>query len=421
MSTLQTFLQWLRSSVIPLLALLLVCLALSGSGQQSKKSKEDLLKSKEAIEKEIEFNRKLLAETQKSRKASSAEVAILRSLIAKRERLIGAIDKEIGLLERQIDQNQRSIENLSLKLERLKKEYARLIYHAYRSKASYQRLMFIFAAEDFNQAYQRLRYMQQYGRHRKRQAENIRETQNRLGTQITDLQDARQDKESLLVSQEAEKGKLAREKQAKDLTVNSLSKKEKELKAQIKEKEKAAKSLQRTIDDIISREIAASAQKSTATKPNASSTFALTPEEVQLSNSFAENRGKLPWPTERGVVSSSFGTLPHPEIENVYVQNNGIDIITSAGATARAVFSGTVTAVRSVPKFRNVIIVRHGEYLTVYTNLDEVKVKEGDKVNIKQVLGTIHTDIENSKTELHFEIRKGFTLMDPSEWLARRL
>jgi len=224
-----------------------------------------------------------------------------------------------------------------------------------------------------------------------------------------------------LSSQESEKSKLAREKQVKDNTVTMLTRREKDLRKQIKEKELAAKKLQKTIDDIIAKEIAAAAQKSSASKPTASSTFALTPEEMQLSVSFEENRGKLPWPTERGVVSSTFGTKPHSEIQNVYVQNNGIDIITSSGSTARAVFSGTVTAVRSVPTYRNVIIVRHGEYLTVYANLDDVKVKEGDKITTKQVLGTIHTDAENSRTEIHFEIRKGFTLMDPSDWLAKKL
>jgi len=175
-----------RFKAILLLAVFLLLLAFSSDvwSQQGKKSKEDLVKSKETLEKEIEYNRKLLAETQKNRKVSLGEVAILKSLIAKRESLIATIDREIDFLDNQIDNNRKSIETMKGNLERMKKEYARLLYRAYRSKASYQRLMFIFAAEDFNQAYQRLKFMQQYSRYRKRQAENIRQTRTRLSNEI---------------------------------------------------------------------------------------------------------------------------------------------------------------------------------------------------------------------------------------------
>lgn len=403
-----------------LMAISMLAISLTLSGQEGQKKKEDLEKSKKALEKEIEYKRSLLYETQRNRKVSLGEVSILRDLISKRESLIATIDSEIRFLNRQIIINQENIKKLEREQVRLKEEYAKLVYFAYRNKSSYQRLMFIFAAEDFNQAYQRLKYMQHYSRYRKRQASNIREAREAKAREVTMMEDQKAEKEGLLLKQEGEKGILAQEKRAKDNTVTQLSRRESALRTEIRSKEVAALKLQKTIDKIIEEEIRKSTVATGTTAPNPRS-FALTPAEQKLSVSFNDNKGKLPWPTERGHMSSSFGTQPHPDLPNVYTQNNGIDIITSSGSTARAVFSGTVTAVRSVPKYRNVVIVRHGEYLTVYTNLDEVTVVEGDKVSIKQVLGVIHTDPQSSRTELHFEVRKGFTLLDPKQWLAGEL
>ena len=220
----------------------------------------------------------------------------------------------------------------------------------------------------------------------------------------------------LLSSLTLEKEKLNQEKMMKSNTVQKLGKKEKQLLATIKQKEKASKKLQKEIEKIIAEEIRLAAQKS-GTKNTSS--FALTPAELKLSANFEMNKNKLPWPLERGVISEKFGEHPHPVLKNVTVQNKGVDFLTDKGAKARAVFEGEVTRVISIAGYNYVVMIRHGEFLTVYSNLVEVFVQKGDKITRGQEIGEVHTDTKEMKTELHFEMWKGKTLLNPSNWLAK--
>ena len=147
--------------------------------------------------------------------------------------------------------------------------------------------------------------------------------------------------------------------------------------------------------------------------------FALTPEEIELSGNFSSNKGKLPWPSEKGIISSTFGEHNHPVLKRVKIKNNGIDILTSQSEEARAIFDGTVISIRTITNTNKAIIIRHGEYFTVYSNLSEVFVQQGQKVSTKQRLGNIYTDSSGNKTELHFEIWRGKTLLNPSSWIVR--
>ena len=373
-----------------------------------------LEQDKKKAEDGIRYTNILLDQTRKSKKANMSEVVILADMIGKRQELIAAINAEIYFLNVQISSAEDSIRELNTELRELRDEYARIIYFAYKNRDLYNRFMFIFAADDFNQAYQRLKYFQQYQVYRKKQAELIRQTQDKLHQKSENLSQRKAEKEQLAGTVENEKNKLFAEKEDKDRIVQKLVKTEKDLKKELKQKEKAIRDLQKAIQEIIAAEIAARA-KSVAGKPPE---LALTPEELELSGNFMNNKGKLPWPMERGIVSSTFGEHPHPVLKRVKVRNNGINILTNEGEEARAVFKGKVTRVMSVPNNNNVVIIRHGEYLTVYSNLDRVYVREGDVVDTKDKIGVVFTNPDESRTELHFEVWKAKTLLDPAGWLA---
>jgi septal ring factor EnvC (AmiA/AmiB activator) len=378
--------------------------------------KDSLQMKKNAIEQDIEYTTKLLEETQKVKISSMNELAVVNSKIDKREELIHTISAELIILENQMARNYSRLEDLNHELKELKDEYARMIYFAFKNRSAYDRLMFLFSSENFNQAYQRLKYFQQYSEFRKEQAAMILRKQAELEVKIAEIELQKTEKESLVDLKEKEIQHLDNEKVQKNTTLDGLRKKETDLRKNLREKETAARKLQEAIEAIIAEEI----RKSAASKPTAKGTeFSLTPEEKLLSDNFSANYGKLPWPTERGVISGTFGEHPHPVLEGIKVKNNGIDILTNSGSQARAVFDGEVSRVIVVPKYNNVVIIRHGEFLSVYSNLDQVRVKMGDIVTTKQSIGIIITDESRSRTELHFELWKGKELLNPLEWIAK--
>jgi septal ring factor EnvC (AmiA/AmiB activator) len=265
-----------------------------------------------------------------------------------------------------------------------------------------------------------MKYFEQYNEYRKQQALLIQVKQKRLEIKLEDLAGIRDEKNALLTSEERQRQQLTLEREEKNKSVQSLSKKEKELQKTLKEKEAAARKLQQAIQDIIAEEIRLAAERANKSGAATEKTglFSLTPEEKIISDNFLNNRGSLPWPLEQGIISSTFGEHPHPVLKNVKTRNNGIDMLTESGAEARAIFGGVVTRVMNVPNNNNVVIIRHGEFLSVYSNLDQVFVKIGEKVNTKQKIGTVFTNKTESKTELHFEIWQSKTLLNPEDWLA---
>lgn len=407
-------------ALIPILSGIMVIFLLGNSAFLNAQvtEKENLQQKKSEIEKEIEYTSKLLEETQKNKQSSLNELAVINRKINRREELIRTIADELSVLNGQILENQQSLGELDAELKQLKDEYARMIYLAFLNRGAYDRLMFLFSARNFNQAYQRMKYMQQYSDYRKQQAALIVEKQNELTAMTREIEQQKADKESLLSAKEKELIRLDSEKNDKSVTLTRLGQKESELRKTLKEKEAAARKLQQAIEKIIAEEIRKSNEMMNSRTGSSSATFALTPEERELSNTFAANMGKLPWPTERGVISSPFGEHPHPVLKGIKVKNNGIDILTSSGSPARAIYAGEVSRIIAVPKYHNVVIIRHGEFLSVYSNLDEVMVSKGDKVVTKQVIGSIQTDESSSRTELHFELWKGKELQDPLQWIA---
>jgi septal ring factor EnvC (AmiA/AmiB activator) len=412
--------------IFPGFILILTLLILFPFLSFSQESKEKLQKTKKQLEDDIRYTTKLLEETHQTKQNSLNKVILLSKQIEKRELLINTISGEVDQIQVQMELQGRHISSLSAELKKMKNEYARMIYYAYKNLNSYNRLLFIFSAEDFNQAYRRLLYYQQYSAYRRTQAELIRDAQMNLNRKQKELEETRSQKLTLARSQESEKGHLTQEKEEKDKTVQQLSKKEKELEATLREKQKTAAKLEYEIQKLIASEIRAASERAkkadnrdAKTKMKSGSTeILLTHDEQVLSSSFASNRGKLPWPAERGVITGRFGEHPHPVLKYVKVKNNGVDITTEKGASVRAVFNGKVSRVMSFPNLNRVVIVRHGEYLTVYSNLEEVSVKDGQTVTTKQMIGKIHTNPDDAKTDLHFEIWLGKTTLDPQEWLS---
>ncbi len=391
-------------------------------------NKIDLENRKKQLAKEIAQTTKILKETQKNKKATLGQLNALIKQIEIRERLINTISSEIRALDGQIGKTNNEIQQLKDELEQLKLEYAAMIRFAHRNQSSYNKLMFVFAAQNFNQAYKRLKYLQQFSEYRQKQARYIEEAQHRLEEKMLELEDNKKVKNTLLVDEQKEKVTLGKEKNQKESIAKQLTQKEGSLKKQIAQKQAQAKKLDRMIQDIIRKEIEAARKKAEAeakakgqklsddTK-NSSSNLALTPEAQKLSNDFKNNKGKLPWPVEKGTIIEYFGTHEHPELKGVMVSNNGIDIKTAAGANARAIFNGKVSGVIQVVGGMYAVLVNHGEYTTVYSNLSSVSVKMGQELKTKQYLGTVTTEDQLSSMEL--QIWKGTNKLNPTDWLAR--
>jgi septal ring factor EnvC (AmiA/AmiB activator) len=399
---------------------------------QSPKEKEKLQRTKQQLEEEIRYTSEMLEKTQQNKKTSLHKLQLLSKKIKSREALIDAINRELNDVQVMIAVENLQIDQMSKQIQALKLEYARMISYAYRTMNGYNKLMFIFSAKDFNQAFQRLKYYQQYASYRRRQAARIESTQSAINRQRRELEEIKNQKLSLVESQQLEKQKLDHEKTEKAKAVKEFSSKESQLLATLKTKQKAAQRLEYAIEKLIADEIRASEErlrKNSAGENRSASTgksagtltaIALTPREKELSSSFSANQGRLPWPVERGVISGSFGEHAHPVLEYVKVKNNGIDIMTENGSQVRTVFSGRVSRVMSFPNLNKVVIIRHGEYLSVYSNLGEVSVRDGQELTAKQPIGQVFTNPEDQKSELHFEIWRGKVIQNPENWLAGR-
>lgn len=398
-------------------------------------SSAELKRRKESLTREIESLNRSLKKTSSSKSLSLRQIKALNTQIRLREEKINTINSEVRLLDNEISDNSNAVRSLQSQLNKLKKEYAAMVLFAFRNQSAYSKLMFIFAASDFNQAYKRLKYLQQFSTYRKKQAKYIQGTQKDLNIKIIELDHNKKEKFSLLGDQEKEKVTLGKEKNNKSKVLSGLSRQEKKLKQELTQKQKESVRLNRALTNAINREIEearkraeeearAAAAKAKAENKEApvakpiskgSSILAATPEAAKLSSDFLGNRGRLPWPVTSGIITEGFGI--HKYGTNVTTENNGVDIKTSEGASVRAVFSGEVAAVQNFAG-SYAVLIRHGEYFTVYSNLRSVNVSRGDKVALKQTIGTVITDPNDGTTEVHFEVRKGATAMNPSTWLA---
>jgi septal ring factor EnvC (AmiA/AmiB activator) len=387
-------------------------------------SKKDLESKKAKLQKEIEFTNRQLELVSKNKSATAEQLNALRKKIDLRQNLISTINTEISSLGGEIENTSKEIVSLEQQMARLKDEYAAMIRYAYHNQNVYQRMMFIFAANDFNQGYRRIKYLKQYGEYRREQAAQIDSTQVKLTGKKIELVAKKNEKTALRNTEQTQKSTLEKEQKQQDEILKNLSDREKKLKKQLQEKQAAKLKLDRAIENLIKKEIEAAKKKAVASgnkNVTNKNVFTLTPEAQKLSSSFSGNKGLLPWPVEQGTITSTFGQHPHKELKGVVINNNGLDIQTSKGSGARALFNGTVSGVIGIPGAGKAVIIRHGDYLTVYSNLDNVTVKTGDKVTTKQRIGTVaESSEETSRGEVHLEIWKNSTKLDPQGWISRR-
>lgn len=442
-------------------AFFLICLfvfVMSAISQTGSKSKKDLENKKKRINEEISEINSILNETKANKKSSIGALININMKIEKRQDLINTINAEITELNKEIKTSEKRSEILKNNLEKLKSDYARMIVFAQRNQDSYSKLMFVFASSDFNQAYSRLKYFQQYSEFRKKQAKEIIETQTLLISNINNLINQRHEKNILLGSEQEEKQILSTEKGEQEEVLTALQQKEKDLKKELEKKKQETVELQLAIKKLIAEEIKRRAEEQIA-KSEAASLAAkkakeeknvkknnknkkvktnsennsiskvktettVKPEldevEEALSVDFANNRGKLPWPVGKGVICEGYGEHEHPAIKGFMMFNNGLEICATKGTQVRAIFDGVVTGIAESPTGGKLVIVKHGEYLSVYCNLNDVLVKKGQKVSLKQSIGTILHNEDESKSSINFQIWKGSKTIDPGGWLFMR-
>jgi septal ring factor EnvC (AmiA/AmiB activator) len=390
--------------------ILIICLSLGQTNTAfCQTNKDALTKEKKQLEKELAQQKKLLEETRKNKTASLREIQLITNQIKNRERLIQTINEELSHIDVEIEETTKEISQLQAKLNELIKEYKKAIYIAYKHRNILDKANFIISAENVHQAVKRMRYLQEYSNALNRHLLIIQQTQAAKKEKEEVLIQTKQEKENLLVNKNQEKTKLQKQQQEKDRVVSTLKKKESQINAEINRKIKRQKAIDAQISKIIEAELAR-AKKASSPKVEAAN--------VALSADFAGNQGKLPWPVDKGSIITNFGTYSHPEVSSVKITNNGINILTDRAAPVRSVFNGKISTV-SVIDGANVVIISHGGYLTVYSNLGNVNVKPGDNVSTRQVIGNMKSDPNDSKSELHFEIRKERTPLNPALWIKR--
>lgn len=401
-----------------LLGLFLLCTTSVIWGQESQQEK--LEKRRSEIQQEISENQKMLQMVKKKEKSAVNVIILQSNKIKLKEKLIHTTERQTKVLANNMYINQLKINKLNRELVVLKEDYARMIVKSYKSRSEQSRAMFLLSSENFLQAYKRAQYMKQYTGYRKMQGEDIKsKTSELLGyNEKLDLQ--KKEKKKLLAENNKEKMSLLQEKKEQLKLVNSIKKDKKNITADIKRKQTESKAIDRQIDRLIREAIAEANRKAASENPNAaagsSSRIALTAEAKILADNFKANKGKLPWPVEKGFVSLWYGEQPHPVYPNLVIHNSGVEITTERGANARAVFAGEVTSVIILSPVNKAVMIQHGDFFTVYQNLSSVNVSKGDKVSIKQNLGKIRTNGDGN-TILKFTISQNTTYNNPASWL----
>lgn len=387
--------------------LLFVMVIASVSGQ----SKEELQQQKQKAYDDIKLTRELMEKTAAERSSSVKQLRIIQNGINARAGLISTLEQEVDLTNEHIRETEARIERLNRENKRNKEEYARLIYFAYRNHTEYEKLMYILAGATISQSYQRYKYLKYISDYRVQKAREIEVLLVELDQERDKLNRYKNEKLGSLEEKETEQEKLIGQRRQERNMVNNLKRKESELRDEIREKERIAREVEERIREIIEEE---------ARRSNSSNIYgALTPEQELLGEDFKNNMGKLPWPVEKGIVTTGFGRQEVPGLRGSSVQNNGIDITSEARTEVRAIFEGEVTKVFAILGANYTVLVRHGEFLSVYQNLVNVRVKTGDKVLTKERLGEAFTDENENVSTMHFEVWQERTILNPEEWISK--
>lgn len=398
----------------------------------SQTQQQKLEQRKAQILKEIRINEELLKDVRSKEKSVTSQIVMQNNKIKLKEQLISTTERQTKLLNDDIYKNQLQINSLKRELEALKEDYAEMIRKSYKSRSEQSRAMFLLSSENFLQAYKRAQYMKQYASYRKTQGVEIGVKSDKLTQRINEISVQKAAKEKLLQENEKERLALVQEKKQHETLFNSIKKDKKKITAEIKKKQNETKAIDRQIDRLLREAIAAANKKAAAanakanpgtsaakTKATAASAkIVLTPEGKVIADNFRANKGRLPWPVERGVVTLGYGDQAHPVHRSLVVHNSGVEITTDSGANARAVFGGEVTSVIVLSPVNKAVMIQHGDFFTVYQNLSNVYVNKGDKVSIKQNIGKIRTNGDTGKTVIKFTISQNTTYTNPQAWLA---
>lgn len=385
---------------------------------------KELEARRKAIQEEIKQINSLLFKTKKEGQSVLSQVEDINHRITATENLIRVTNQQANLLTRNINSNINKISALREELKQMKEDYAQMIQKSYKSKSQQSRIMFLLSSESFLQAYKRVQYMKQYAAFRKKQGEEIAKKTQELQELNNDLLSQKKEKQKLIEENQAAKNRLMREKKSQEELIATLKKDEGKYVSQIRAKQQEADKIDREIDALIRAAIeeanrrAAAAAKKTA-EPKSAGGFALTAEDRALAASFSSNKGKLPWPVERGMVIKSFGTHRHPQFPNVTTTSSGVEIATEDNAAARAIFDGQVMSIQVIKGANMAVFVQHGDYISVYSNLGSVSVKKGDRVKTKQTLGTVAKSPTAGRTVLKFYIYQNKTKINPADWIFR--
>lgn len=424
-----------------------------GQPTANAQSSADLKKQRDRLNEELDQLNHQYQETVNNKKTTLKQLNILKAKISVREEEIKTINSQVRVLDNQITESNNNVHNLQNQLAQLKKEYAAMILFAYRNQSGYNKMMFLFASKDFNQAFKRMKYLQQFGDYRQRQAAYIQGTETELHVKINQLDQNKKEKSALLADQQTQVKSLGKERSDQAQVMDDLSHQEGQLKEQqkdlIRRKAKTERELHAAIlreieearrkaeEEARAREAAAEKARLAAAAANAnnggskdvpaaakpritpktattSEILNATPELARLSNSFLGNKGRLPWPVANGNVIQGFGIY---YVDGIKSENSGVNIRTNQGANVRAVYDGEVTKVANISG-TYLVVIRHGEYFTAYSNLKSASVSAGQKVTTKQIVGTAATDPSSGETEVDFSLYQGKTPVNPAVWLA---
>jgi len=386
------------------------CLILLTSDMVAQNDVEQVRKMRESTLKDIEYANKLLEETRGQTKASLQEVNIINQKLVKRKLYISSLETETELVGRTVAEYQSDIDKVQAEIKRLKDLYAEMLVRNYKNRWDNYYILYFLASDNMNQLYQRLRFVRIYYNYIENQKFKLDKLKADLRSKSDALLEVKRQKDLLIQSTRKEYSVIQEESAKKIVLLNSLKKKQSDIEREIRDKERTAKKLDNEITKIIEAEKKKSGKGSI--KAN------LTPADQIISSDFEKNRGKLPWPTKEGIISGKYGEHEHPDFKDVKIRNDGIYIATSKGEPVRSIFKGVVSRVFSIPGENYTVIIKHGNYYTLYHNLVDVTVKAGQHIETKEVLGKVYTDNETKESTLYFQIWKETERNDPELWLA---
>lgn len=407
--------------------------AQSNNPKTSSSSRAGMEKEQQELVRRINQTRQQLEEVRRKRKSGLQQLQLLKNQIQNREKIIRNYSSEIVRQEAQITEVENVVQSLQVDLKQLRERYALLLRQYQRQIMAPSMPLLILSAADVNQALRRTWHLRQYNQFRREQAAAIVDLQQELNQKGEVLQAEKERKEELKAKEEENKNALKQESQEQDKVVKALQKDEKKLRQELRNQEIARNRLQKNIEALIRKEIEAARQAAAKTENKGKANqgkvqqpqrnqalLELTPEAKALGKAFEENRGRLPWPLQKAMVSETFGFHPHPHLKNISIRNDGITLKAEAGASVRACFQGEVTAVVNIPGMQKTVIIRHGQYLTVYAHLDQTQVIKGQKIQTGQTIGRLHVRQEDGQSYLQFQLWKGTAKVNPLPWLAGR-